>query len=217
MDNDKKLQADILEELNFWPSVNAAHIGVTAKNGIVTLTGQVAHYAEKFAAEESAKGVYGVKGIANDIVVETPSSFKRTDQDITEAAVSSIKWDYYVPKDKVKVVVTNGCIKLEGTVDWQYQKDAAARCVRNLMGVSLVTNHIVVKPTAKSADVKTKIEDAFRRSADLEARRITVNTHDGKVTLTGSVSSWSEFDEAFSAAWAAPGVSSVNNDLVVAA
>jgi len=215
MNTDKKLQADVLDELNFWPSVNAAHIGVTAKDGVVTLTGQVAHYTEKSAAEDSAKGVYGVKGIANDIVVETPGSFKRTDQDITEAALNSIKWDFDVPKDKVKVIVKDGCVKLEGTVDWQYQKDAAARCVRYLMGVSLVTNDIAIKPTAKSTDVKSKIEDAFRRNADLEARRITVNSQDGKVTLTGSVSSWSERDEALSAAWAAPGVSSVSNDLVV--
>jgi osmotically-inducible protein OsmY len=174
MNTDKKLQADVLEELNYWPSVNAAHIGVTAKDGVVTLTGQVAHYTEKSAAEDSAKGVYGVKGLANDIVVETPGSFKRTDQDITEAALRAIKWDFYVPDDKIKVIVKDGYVKLEGTVDWQYQKDAAARCVRYLIGVSMVTNDVKVKPTVKSDDVTGKIESAFRRNAGLEARRITV-------------------------------------------
>ncbi len=215
MKTDSQLQGDVLATLKWLPSVNAAHVGVTAKDGVVTLTGQVAHYAEKAAAENAAKGVYGVKGIADDIVVEPPGSSKRTDQDIAEAALSAIKWDFDVPNDKVKVVVTNGRVTLEGTVVWQYQKDAAARCVRYLMGVTAVTNQIVIKPTVKWADVKNEIEDAFRRHADLEARRIAVDTHDGQVTLTGSVSSWAERDQAVSAAWAAPGVTSVKNDLTV--
>ena len=215
MKTDSELQGDVLAELKWWPSVNAAHIGVAAKDGVVTLTGQVTHYTEKTAAEASAKGVYGVKGIANDIEVEPPGSSKRTDQDIAEAALSALKWDFQVPGDKVKVVVKKGWVTLEGTVDWQYQKDAAARCVHYLMGVTRVSNQIAIKPTAKWIDVKNKIEDAFRRNADLEARRITVNTHDGKVTLTGSVSSWSERNEAVSASWAAPGVTSVKDNLTV--
>ncbi len=156
-----------------------------------------------------------VKGIANDIEVEPPGSSKRTDQDIAEAALSALKWDFQVPGDKVKVVVKKGWVTLEGTVDWQYQKDAATRCVHYLMGVIGVSNQIAIKPTAKWIDVNNKIEDAFRRNADLEARRITVNTHDGKVTLTGSVSSWSERNEAVSASWAAPGVTSVKDNLTV--
>ena len=216
MKTDSQLQGDVLAELKWWPSVNAAHIGVAAKDGVVTLTGQVAQYTEKAAAEDAAKGVYGVKGMANDIAVEPPGSNKHSDQDIAEAALSAMKWDFEVPNDKVKVVVKNGWVTLEGTVDWQYQKDAAARCVRYLMGVTAVTNQIAIKPTAKWIDVKKEIEDAFRRNADLEARRITVSTHDGKVTLTGSVSSWSERNQAVSASWAAPGVTSVKNDLTVA-
>ena len=215
MKTDSNLQSDVLEELKWWPNVNAAHIGVAAKNGVVTLTGQVAHYAEKAAAEEAAKGVYGVKGTANDIMVELVGAAKRTDQDVAAAALSAIKWDFEVPEDKVKVVVKSGWVTLEGTVDWQYQKDAAERSVRYLMGVIAVTNNIGIKPSAKWIDVKTKIEDAFRRNADIEARRITVGTHDGKVTLSGSVSSWAESDQAVSAAWAAPGVTSVHNDLVI--
>lgn len=215
MKTDSNLQSDVLEELKWWPNVNAAHIGVAAKNGVVTLTGQVAHYAEKAAAEEAAKGVYGVKGTANDIMVELVGAAKRTDQDVAAAALSAIKWDFEVPEDKVKVVVKSGWVTLEGTVGWQYQKDAAERSVRYLMGVIAVTNNIGIKPSAKWIDVKTKIEDAFRRNADIEARRITVGTHDGKVTLSGSVSSWAESDQAVSAAWAAPGVTSVHNDLVI--
>ena len=215
MKTDSELQSDVSQELKWWPSVNAAHIGVAAKDGVVTLTGQVAHYAEKATAEDVTKGVYGVKGTANDIVVELVGSAKRTDQDVATAAINALKWDYEVPEDKVKVVVKNGWVTLEGTVDWQYQKDAAERCVRFLMGVIAVSNNVAIRPSLKWTDVKTKIEDAFRRNADIEARRITVGTHDGKVTLSGSVASWAESDEAVSAAWAAPGVTSVRNDLMV--
>ena len=215
MTTDTQLQTSVLDELKWRPSVNAAHIGVTAKNGVVTLTGQVAHYAEKAAAEAAAKGVYGVKGLANDIAVEMLGSLKRTDQDLAEAALNAMKWDYEVPNDKVKVVVQNGWLTLTGTLDWQYQKDAAARSVRTLMGVIALTNDIKIKPEAKGTDVKSKIEDAFRRNADLEARRINVSTDNGIVALTGSVASWAERDQAVWAAWSAPGVTTVKNEITI--
>lgn len=215
MNTDTHLQSDVIAELKWWPSVNAAHIGVAAKNGVVTLTGQVGHYAEKAKAESATMAVYGVKGIANDIEVEPPGSSKRSDQDIAEAAVNSLKWNSEVPKDTITAVVKDGWLTLDGKVDWQYEKDAAARSVHYLFGVKGVINSIALKPNAKWIDVTSKIEQAFRRNAGLEARRITVHTHDGKVTLAGSVSSWTERTEASMAAWSAPGVTTVVNDLVV--
>jgi osmotically-inducible protein OsmY len=215
MKSDAQLQADVIEELKWWPNVNAANIGVAVKNGIVTLTGHVEHYAEKVAAEEAAKAVYGVRGIANDIDVRVPGSGKRTDTEIAEAALNALKWDFEVPEDRIKVVVKDGWVTLEGTVDWEYQKKAAERAVRYLMGVVGVTNLIKVKPAVKSVDIKAKIEDAFRRQANLDARRINVTTNDGEVILTGSVSSWAERDAAIAAAWSAPGVTSVKADIAV--
>jgi len=215
MKTDSQLQRDVLAELKWQPSVNAVHIGVTAKDNTVTLTGQVEHYAEKIAAQNATKGVYGVKAVANDIKVELPGSSCRTDQDIAEAALNAMTWDFEVPNDSVKVIVSNGHVTLEGTVDWHYQKDAAERCIQHLMGVKAVTNSLHIKPTVKWTDVTSQIEEAFRRSADMDARRIAVETHDGKVTLSGSVSSWKERNEAVIAAWAAPGVTSVNDKLAV--
>jgi osmotically-inducible protein OsmY len=212
---DSRLKDDVLSELKWWPSVDAAHIGVTARDGVVTLSGQVAHYSERSGAEHAAKSVYGCMGIANDIEVEMLEAGKRSDTDIALAAVNALRWDIRIPPEKVKVYVKDGWVTLDGTVDWQFQKEAAERWVRYLMGVVSVSNNIAIKPVAKSIDVKNKIEEAFRRNADLEARRITVAAFDGAVTLAGSVATWSERDDAVAAAWAAPGVTSVDVELKV--
>jgi osmotically-inducible protein OsmY len=213
---DTQLRNDVLAELKWQPSLDAAHIGVTADNNTVTLTGQVGHYIEKMAAQDAAKRVYGVKAIANDIVVKPKGIGQPTDQDIAEAALSSLRWDFQVPTDSIKVFVSDGYVSIEGNVDWHFQKDAAERCIKYLVGVKAVANNVTIKPSANWTDVTTSIEAAFRRNADMDARRITVETSKGNVMLSGSVSSWKEHDEAIDAAWSAPGVISVSDDLAVA-
>jgi len=216
MKTDLQLQRDVLDELKFEPSIREAEIGVAVKDGVVTLTGFVDSYAEKFTAERTAERLNGVKAVADDIKVKVPGLYQRSDTDIAHAAVNALRWDIQVPDDRIKAAVDDGWIDLEGQVEWQYQKWAAEGAVRNLTGVKGVTNLIAVKPKKISTyEVGQKIKDSLRRHAELDADRITIEAKDGHVTLRGTVSSYAERQDAERAAWQAPGVTNVEDLIAV--
>ena len=212
--SDNSLRDDVLLELKWDPKISSASdIGVAVKDGVVTLTGFVPSFWEKDAAEKAVKRVYGVRGIANDIEVKL--FWQRTDPEIARDAVRELESHVSIPADRIKVTVKDGWVTLEGTVDWEYQKSLAQSAMKKLKGVSGVTNKIQVTPKASAAEVKSKIEEALRRSAELDARRITVEIEGSTVKLYGSVSSWAERDEAERAAWSAPGTTMVENHILV--
>jgi len=215
MKTDIDLQHHVQHELEWEPSVDAAHIGVAASHGVVTLSGHVASHVEKLAAERAARNIYGVRAVANELDVRLPGSHKRTDEDIATACVNALKQHSSVPQGRIKPTVEHGRITLHGEVEWQYQKLAAVKAVRYLPGVIGIVNAITVKPHASPVDIKDQIERAFKRSAELDARRVTVRVDGSKVSLHGTVRSWIEKDEAARTAWAAPGIVDVDNQILV--
>jgi osmotically-inducible protein OsmY len=213
--SDRELQQDVLAELRWEPSVNAAQIGVAVSDGIVTLSGYVPSYPQKVNAERSAKRVYGVKAVVNKIEVKPFGEESHTDPDIAVEAVRALKWNLLVPSKKIKVSVSKGVVTLEGEVNWRFQKEAAEDAVRYLPGMKGVENHIKIKPRLSPIELQSNIEEALKRSAEVDAHRIVVEVQGGKVKLSGKVRSWAKREEAERQAWAAPGVEGVENSVVV--
>lgn len=215
MRSDAELRSDVQAELDWDPAIKSTGIGVAASDGVVTLTGHVASHAEKYAAERAAQRVSGVKALAVEITVKLPDSDQRTDADIALAVERGLAWSALVPADKVKAMVENGWVTLTGEVEWEYQRKAAEKAVRNLMGVTGVSNLIGFTPKVVPSDVEKRLRDALVRQADREAEQIDIAVTGSQIKLRGTVHSWAEFNAVQHAAWSAPGVTSVMNDLVV--
>ena len=210
---DEEIQKDVLAELKWDAQVQPNEIGVSVKDGVVTLTGWVDSYLKKWAAEDAAHRVGGVKAVANDIEVKVFS--ERTDPDIAEAAIRALQWDASVPADKIQVTVSKGWVTLKGEVNWNFEKQDAERVVRRLTGVKGVSNLITVKPSTTPSELKKRIEDALVRNAKVDANKITVEVQGSKAILKGTVRAWVEKEEAERVAWLAPGVTSVENRITV--
>jgi osmotically-inducible protein OsmY len=212
----EQLQLDVVDELAFDPAVDSSKIAVTASDaGVVTLKGSVPSYMQARQADRATKRVHGVKGVANDLEVKPADGYVLDDTHIAESALRAIAWSISVPKDTVRVEVTEGWITLDGKVDWDFQRRAAFNAVRDLRGVRGVSNMIQLTPAVKPAEIKGKIEGAFRRNAQLDAQRVSVEAVGGRVTLRGTVEAFAERDAAERAAFSAPGVTSVDNRIEV--
>jgi osmotically-inducible protein OsmY len=215
MKTDEDIKRDVEAELRWDPDIDTTDISVKVKDGVVALTGFVKSYLQKFEAEKDAKRVAGVLGVANDLEVRTPASEQLPDPDIAREAVEAIKRQLPLTYQNIKVVVRDGWVTLEGEAEWNYQKDRAEEAVRSVKGVKGVINTVMVKPKATPTEIKRKIEEALRRSAELDANNIEVETSDGEVILKGTVHSWFEREEAERAAWQAPGVKKVEDRIAI--
>jgi osmotically-inducible protein OsmY len=212
--NNEELQKDVQEAIKWEPLLHAAEIGVTVKDGVVTLTGIVDGYAKKFEAENATKSVAGVKAVVEKIVVQPKGVHKKNDNEIAEQVLNAFQWHWDIPNDKIKVKVEQGWITLEGEVHWYYQKEAAKNAIKNLLDVRGVSDHVAVKNETHSEIEKQTIERALARNWSIDDSNIQVIVAENKVTLSGTVQSWYQKDEAGRIAWKAPGVSSVSNELV---
>jgi osmotically-inducible protein OsmY len=215
MKSDEEIERDVREELKWDPDLDAKDIAISVKNGVVTLAGFVPSYTDRLEAEAAAKRVSGVLAVANDIEVRLPAIDQRPDPDIARDAVSALKAQLPISHDRIKVIVKDGWITLEGAVEWQYQKTTADAAVRKVKGVKGVTNVITVKPKVEPTDIQRKILEAFKRNAEVDANRISVETHGSEVILKGTVRSWIEREEAERVAWSAPGVTKVEDRIVI--
>lgn len=216
MKTDSQLQRDVLDELSWEPEVDHAHIGVTARSGVVTLTGHVPNYVQKMAAERATKRVKGVKAVAEEIEVRFGHDPQTSDEEIAERILQLFRWDVSVPDDRIQVKVEHGAVTLTGEVGWNYQKEAARAAAARISGVRGVYNAITVKPHVSAGDVRERIMAAIKRSSALDAAAIDVRVEGGTVKLSGNVHGWNERRIAEQAAWAAPGVSRVEDEIVFA-
>lgn len=215
MKTDSKIREDVIDQLSWEPNIDEKQIGVIVENGVVTLTGVVNNYMKKIAAENAAKKVSGVKAVAEDIIVKYGDDFKKTDKEIAKAAVNALEWNISVPRDKIMIKVEDGCVYLSGEVQWDFQRNTAKRAIENLLGVKYVVNSITLKQKIEATDIKNKITKAFERTADVDAKNITVEIDGHTVILKGTVHSLAEKEEARKAAYNAPGVYNVKNELKI--
>lgn len=215
MSEDLKLQQRVIDELEFDPTINAAQIGVSVHDGVVTLSGHVQTYVEKHAAERAARRVKGVRAVAQEIEVHLPRDRKTADDEIAARAIKILDWDVAVPRGAIAVRVEHGTVTLSGEVAWAFQRAEAEYDVRKLGGVKAVINNIDIRPQLRSEDVRAKIRAAFERSAEIEAKGISIEVVDGQVRLSGTVSNWTEREEAERAAWSVPGVTVIKDDISI--
>ena len=215
MRSDSDIERDVKDELQWDPDLDATDIAVSVKDGVVTLAGYVKSYTDKYEAEAAAKRVASVRAVANDLEVRLPSVDERPDPDIARDAVAAIKSQLPISSEHIKVVIKNGWVNLEGQVEWQYQRQTAEKAVRRIKGVKGVSNLIQLRPRAQPEDIKRKIQEAFKRNAEVDANRIMVETNGSEVILKGTVRSWVEREEAERVAWSAPGVTKVEDRIAV--